>query len=586
MLDRLSDRRLATLLGLVLFVGAAWPLPFVDVPPYQDLPGHLAAVSILQHLDRYPEYAPAGLLKTNAAFFAFCLAVAPVAGVVRAGKLFVVLVLGAGAFVLPRFVLHFAPSCVPFGPSARLRRDLSSGVPFGPSARLRRDLSSGVPFGPSARLRRDLSSGVPFGPSARLRRDLRGAPFGRRRMVVASLAAWPMVHDWFVAMGMLDFALSVPCALVLLVLLDRHDTAPSWPRAAAAAAMAVVTWYAHVFAVLVVGLMACVHVAASDRRVARARRLLPPLLPAGALAASSVVGHVASAGTAASGVVEAASFTPLPWRVYDLWAHWLYGFTPLSASTLVAAAVLVVWLIRGWRGGPPLLGPWPTAALLAGYLACPSFAVDWGYVSARFVPFLWIAALARAPERLSRRLAAVLVLAAAAYWAGNGVDVLRLDREMRELTAGTDAVPDGARVAFLVFSTRLTSRNTWSLATAAAMYAVARHTNAPNVWANSASQPLLRRVPPEPWEDPVLVRRFLDEARDRGSFCRARVPAPLDPGACEDAFHRAWADYWRQAGPRTTHVLMWDPTGDVRAELPASYALAYQRGRLWIWARL
>ena len=513
----MTDRRLATLVGVVLLAAVAWPLAFVAVPPYQDLPGHLAAVAVLQNPERYPEYAATGLWQTNAAFTAFCLIAGRLVGLVAAAKLFVLAVLAAGAFVLPRFVLHFG---------------------------------------------------------------------GRQRMWVASLAVWPMVQSWFVAMGMLDFALSVPCALALLVLLDRNRASPSLPRAAAAAAMAVATWYAHVFPLLVVGLMVVAHVAsrgswAAARR--QGRTLGAALVPAGLLAGGSILIHLRTTAAAAASSVERTELSSLPWQIYDLWAHELYGFTPLSASSLLVALVLGVWLVRRWRTAPALLGPWPTGAVLAAYFACPSVAFDWGYMSSRFIPFVWAAALVRAPVRLPRTVGLALGLAAVAYWVGNGVDMLRLDREMRELVAGVDAVPEGARVAFLVFSTRVTSRNTWSLATAVGLYAVVKHTNAPNVWADSASQPIVRRRPPVRWEDSVAQRRFLDAARDRRTFCEVRARLGLDPALCGAAWKQEWAATWADLRPHATHVLMWDPSDDALAEVPPGYVLGFHQGRLWLW---
>ena len=49
----------------------------------------------------------------------------------------------------------------------------------------------------------------------------------RKRMLVASLFMWPMVHNWFVSMGMLDFALAVPLSLGLLLAIDRQRRAPA-----------------------------------------------------------------------------------------------------------------------------------------------------------------------------------------------------------------------------------------------------------------------------------------------------------------------------------------------------------------------
>ena len=45
---------------------------------------------------------------------------------------------------------------------------------------------------------------------------------GRRRMALSAFFAWPMVHDWFVSTGMLDFALAVPLATLLLVALNAQ----------------------------------------------------------------------------------------------------------------------------------------------------------------------------------------------------------------------------------------------------------------------------------------------------------------------------------------------------------------------------
>jgi len=59
------DGRLALGIAGILFVLAAWPLLLVDLPPLQDLPNHLAAVTVIEHPAAYPEFAFNGLLKTN-----------------------------------------------------------------------------------------------------------------------------------------------------------------------------------------------------------------------------------------------------------------------------------------------------------------------------------------------------------------------------------------------------------------------------------------------------------------------------------------------------------------------------------------
>ena len=68
----------------------------------------------------------------------------------------------------------------------------------------------------------------------------------------ASLFAWPMVHNWFVSMGMLDFAIAVPLSLALLLAIDRQRTAPSITTGLAIVGLGAATWYAHVFPLLVV----------------------------------------------------------------------------------------------------------------------------------------------------------------------------------------------------------------------------------------------------------------------------------------------------------------------------------------------
>ena len=52
----LSDTRLALLVSATLLVLSAWPLLLVEVPPFQDLPNHLASVTVIQHPERYPEF--------------------------------------------------------------------------------------------------------------------------------------------------------------------------------------------------------------------------------------------------------------------------------------------------------------------------------------------------------------------------------------------------------------------------------------------------------------------------------------------------------------------------------------------------
>ena len=103
---RVTDTQLAGLLGGAMFLAVAWPLFFLKLPPYQDLPGHLAAVTVLANPSLYPELVPTGFLKPNSFFFVWTLYVGRAVGFAFAAKLYALAVLAANAFVLPRFVLH------------------------------------------------------------------------------------------------------------------------------------------------------------------------------------------------------------------------------------------------------------------------------------------------------------------------------------------------------------------------------------------------------------------------------------------------------------------------------------------------
>jgi hypothetical protein len=224
--ERLGDRQLAAAIGAVLFALAAWPLALTEIPPYQDLPNHLAALTVIDHPNAYPEFASNGFLKTNAALFTWLYFASKLIGAAAAAKIFALGVLALNAFVLPRVVL-----------------------------------------------------------------DLTGS---RQKLVVASFFMWPLVHNWFVSMGMLDFALGIPLSLVTLLLLNRQARAPSWKNGAAIAAVAVATWYAHVFALMVVHLLVLVHVVTRPTwrdRLQQICRLAPPLAPAAALVLWSLYDH-------------------------------------------------------------------------------------------------------------------------------------------------------------------------------------------------------------------------------------------------------------------------------------------------------
>lgn len=496
----LSDGHLALLLSAVLFVLGAWPLVLTDVPPYQDLPNHLAAATVIEHLGEYPEYVFNGFFKTNAALFTWLLVVGKLTGLKLAARLFAAVVIGLNALVLPRCVLHLTQS--------------------------------------------------------------------RARMVVASLFAWPMTHNWFVSMGMLDFALAVPLSLALLLFLDRQRTAPSAKNVVAIVGLGAATWYAHVFPLLVVHLLVAGDALTKPSwkdRLANLRAMLVPLLPATGLALLSFARHLGDA------VAPSSTKLIAPWEViYNLWAEWFWGYSSFSVSSLVPCVLLAVLALRELKNSgapqPAFFSRWALAGL--GILLCvvPYRMTSWFHVSSRFIPFLWIGLLLHLPARLPRAMIAVLGLAAALYSAGMGFDYVRLDRERAELTAGMGAVPQGAKLLPLVFKHKSAASNTNNLLHLWGYYVVEKRTSAPLLFAHSRSFPLTYAEPPPPRFHWLALEAFASEHADGRSVAE-------------------WQRFYDEVTPRYDHLLLWDAPAEASALVPASYERTFARGRLAIYAR-
>jgi len=521
---KLDDRQLALVIGIGLFVLVGWPLLFLNIPPYQDLPGHLAAVTILATPEKYPEFIPTGFAKPNSFFFLWTLFVGRSFGFVLAAKVFVLGVLAATAIVLPRFVLHFTD---------------------------------------------------------------------RKRMLLATPLLVPMVHNWFVSMGMLNFAASVPVALLLLVALDKSVSGdPNAQRRAKieAAILAVVSWYLHPFPVMVVGLMVAAAAGAElverrgkplRERLALARAMLPPLVPPTLMALVVFTRHVA----AAAPKMDPPVFSSLQWAIYNLWSQWMYGFTELTAVSIAPAIVLAVIAARRWREARGILGPTSLVVLVLAYLLGPYVAFDANYITPRLIPFLWAAALARLPPRLPRLLNAMFVAAALVYLVGMPIDLLRLSRELDQFAAGTSAVPDGARLLSLNFNARVTSKNTFSLGTAWGLYIVERHTSAIDVWANVPSMPIMHRTPLPHHLESMTRARFIRDTRTREVYCADRRSKRLMTVNCEESWREEWDLFWRETLPTFEYLLLWDPPAEVLGTVPPTFKESFSEGRLHILRR-
>ncbi|HEX3772137.1 MAG TPA: hypothetical protein VHV30_14775 [Polyangiaceae bacterium] len=520
-LARATDGQLALLISGVLFLCAAWPMALVDLPPFQDLPNHLAAITVIQHLDRYPEFVFNGFFKTNSALFSWLLVVGGVVGAKAASRLFALLVLAIAAFAYPRFVLSFA---------------------------------------------------------------------GRRRMVVSAFFAWPMVHNWFVSMGMLDFALSVALATFLLVLLNEQRRRPTVARAFGMAVLAVVIWYAHVFPLLVVLMLVAIHIVTRrgwSARVADAKWLLLPLQPAGLLVLGSLRVHFTEPAGAMTGYVALGRMLP-PWELfYNMWAEWFYGFTWLEIGTLVPCLGMGLWAIYRWKDDAPFFGPIPLVALAGLYFFTPYIATNWFHVNSRFVPFLWLAALVRLPDRLPRRALAVLGVCALTYTLGMGADYVRLRRDWSRFTAGMSAVPEGAKLLPLIFRSKGTSENTRVLLHAWGLYVAEKQTSAPLLFAHSRSFPVMYSRPPEdPQFNHLVLESFAPSMISPDWQCGILRSGGIALDDCNAAWRARWADFWKRAEPDFDRVLMWSAPRDVIAQVPPRYRVAFQRDELTIFERV
>lgn len=517
----LTDGQVALLVSAGLFVLGAWPLALTEVPPYQDLPNHLAAVTVMQHPDKYPEFVFNGFAKTNTALFAWLYFVGKLVGVTLASRLFALLVLAANALVIPRFVLDFTGS--------------------------------------------------------------------RARMLVAALFAWPMIHNFFVSMGMLDFALGVPLSLAMLVAVERHRRAPTLLNGALATGLGLITWYAHVFPLLVVHLLLLVHVLLQPgwkAKRAEALRLGAPLVPVTGLVLVSLYQHLRDTVGPMSAFVHNKKMIPAWELVYNLWAEWFWAFTKLELSTFVPCVLLGGLALRSLlrrEQSPPFFSGAALGALFVLYVFAPYRVTNWYHVNSRLIPFLFFAMLLRVPERLPRRLAVLLGACAVAYSAAMGVDFLRLEKDRQRFIAGMSEVPEGSRLLPLLFRHKGVSDNTRSLLHAWGFYVVEKHTAAPLLFAHSRSFPVMYATPPPTRFNHLVLEGFAPDMARPADVCFSTPH--VFPDDCDALFRARWGEFWRDATPMFDRVLLWEPTPEALAQVPPAYKPVFRQDELVVMAR-
>lgn len=414
---------------------------------------------------------------------------------------------------------------------------------------------------------------------------------GRRGFWPGILLGWPLVHGFFLSMGMLNFSFAFALSLLLLIVVDRQRQHATWRRALGMVVLALVVWYAHPFPLMVVIGLVGLHVLAAAGPASTWRQrskvglvLLAPLAPVGLLFLGAAQQHLVKADHARPKSEAVFAYLP-PWETLaHVWLDASGALTRWGSVTVVPAVLLAYYGWRQRRALRPFYSPLAMGALAVAYLALPTMISNWWYLNCRLVPFLWAGALVRLPERLPRRMS-VLLAACALWFSGSlGVDYLRLDRERAAFAAGTDAVPRQATLLPLIFKHSGISDFTATLTHAWADYVVTKSTSAPLVFAVERSYPITYRVFPPAALIPPALDRWAEKHGSPAQSCgpQSRDRPEVDQ-ACVAEWRRQWSAFWREAEPRFSHVLTWAMPIEARSMIPPSYRLVLTRNLLEIY---
>jgi hypothetical protein len=505
-----SDRRTALACSVALFALTAWPTWIVDLPPFQDLPNHLASAWVQLHPDRYPELVSNGFLKTNSALFLFLHVVGKLVSLRIAAKLFITLTLAVGAWVYPRAV-------------ARL---------------------------------------------------------GSSNPATASLVLWPFVHNWFLAMGMLDWVLGIPLGIATLVALDAYRAAPTLLRAVGAAVLALAVWYTHAFVFMVVCLLVAIEVAIAGKpfelrpKLDMAKRLVLPLVPAALVTLIAIADQLSTETTRAT---QDVTYRSIVSAIYGTWAEWFWSMTKWTLPSIVPCVVIGYFgLRRLFVVRPRFFSPLAVLVIAVACACVPHLAFRWFFFASRFIPFLWIALVLRLPSELPRWLRRLLVVSALAFSAGLGFEYVRVARDWTRTLSGEPYVPVGSRMLALTFETKgRYGDNTWPLTHVSSLYGVDRDVMSPSFFIHSTSFPITAKTfPPRQFEQ-LVIEAFAGEMQHESDFCAHSTP--IVPTDCDAAYAVAWRSFWQQAAERYDHALLLDPSDDVRKNIPPTSKVDFDK---------
>jgi hypothetical protein len=482
----------------LLWILSCIPIFIGDALPFQDLPNHMASMSIVEHLSAYPEFASTGLLKTNSALFAI-LTVARTFGLswTASSKLAAIIVLGASASSFPR-ILH------------RL-----------------------------------------------------GGP---RALYAGSLFLLPLVHGWFLQMGMLDFALSIPlaleCVLASELLLLQG---PSRKNVFRLIVFALLTFYAHIFGLCIFLMLAVLEIPRRRSNPGFQSLLFTLIVPLG-LTAITVVMHLTEKRVGETFTYKA--FLP-PWEtMYNAWAECCAGYTKRGISSLLILVPLAS-LVRQRKAE----APWFRApALIAlALLTCfgPYIVTAWFYVANRFAPFLWMAVLVNLQLAWPRWARRSFALGSALFFAGLCVDTRRLSAEHTAVQAAMPHVPMQARLLPLMMKPKGSSEHTRHLLQAWGYYVLERQVSAPLLFAHSRAFPVVTKTEPSADLNHLALERIAMHGNTEAAACKEW--GPLD-GSCAKRFSSTWEHFWSETAHHFDYVLLQGP--------PSKEVQSFMRGTI------
>jgi hypothetical protein len=524
----LKDRQLATLLGAVLALVGGWPLFFLRLAPYQDLPDHLATVCVLLNPERYPEFVSNGWLKSNAALVGILYVLAKAIGILAAGRVLPLLVVGVTALALPHFVLAFTDR----------RRLVVASLLMAPMVHHWWTLMGMLNF--------SLGFALALVLLAVLARQAE-TPTVRRGGLIVVLSALL----WFTHGLVLLF---VGLLAVVEVVARIGEARASAEEGSLARAL--------------------------REKLARGAWVLLPLLPMGLLTVGTVFHH------RQFGHVDVVKYEPTGQALYDLWAHWFLGLGFLSLGGLFNALVLVFFAAKSARARVPMFSIWALVVLGAFYFFMPLTIPGVGYLCERALPFLWAWTLVRVPARLPRQTVRLVLVSTAAWSLGFAIDLYRASLDLDDFIAAAPQVPAGAHLLPLNFNPHASATNTWCLIHASGMYTALSGAHPLDLWADSTSMPIMRTHPPASFlEDPVRIREFQGVVYDKHRYCEALEQTGFSDVDCAARWAEAWHEFWREALPRYDYLLLWGAPPDLRATMPLEYEPRVLRGPLQLYVR-